>query len=347
MIKTLTPNYKIIPWISPSSVIIPDKYILNIYVWSGAKSSVPSTPTYEIENINPLSRNGNTEVDISKYINDNLTTNLITNTNTSLNDANSMVWAKTEVIYYIDGVAQDPEFEAIDSAVKGYGYALDGINPTIPINNYLSTTIEQKVNRNGVYLFSFLGSETESTTIKLNDLTLIKTASANSIDLVQTVYIKVSEFTEDYIEIYKDDVLMTTLLVTDEPRYEPLDIVFINKEGQIQTITFFKEKTDTLNITRESYESSTGQPINGTHQFKNYNVNGRESFSMNSGFVNEDNNELFTQLLLSEKVWNIKDNVYIPLNLGSETIEYKTRNKDRLINYKIDFKYSFNKINNI
>ena len=68
---------------------------------------------------------------------------------------------------------------------------------------------------------------------------------------------------------------------------------------------------------------------------------------MNSGFIKEDENEIMTQFLLSEKVWNLKDGVYIPVNLGTETLEYQTRQKDRLINYKIDFKYSFNKINNI
>ena len=44
MIKSLSSHYKTIPWISPSSGIVPDKCILNIYVWSGYKSNVPVTP---------------------------------------------------------------------------------------------------------------------------------------------------------------------------------------------------------------------------------------------------------------------------------------------------------------
>ena len=129
-------------------------------------------------------------------------------------------------------------------------------------------------------------------------------------------------------------------------RFEPIDIVFQNKEGQHQSITFFKEKINTLKIERESYESFNGQPKDGLHQFKDYNVNGQESFSINSGWVKEDNNEVFTQLLLCNVVWQIKDGLYIPINLGTETIEYKSHNKDVLINYKIDFKYSYYKINN-
>ena len=52
MIKTKSPHYKIIPWLSPSSAIVPDKYILNIYIWSGLKNSSPFIPHYAIENIN-------------------------------------------------------------------------------------------------------------------------------------------------------------------------------------------------------------------------------------------------------------------------------------------------------
>ena len=347
MIKTKSPHKKIIPWISPSSEIVPDKYILNIYVWSGLKASAPASPVYEIENINPLGRTGNSEVDISKYLSGSINPNLITNTTTSIQDANALVWVKTEVIYYIGGVAQSPEFIEIDSAVKGYGYGLEGVNPTTPINGYLATTSEQKVYKNGVYIFNFLASESETTTIKLNDTTFTKTATTNSSELIQSCYINVSEFTTDYIEISLNDNLITTLLITDEQRYEPLDFIFLNKEGTHQSITLFKEKADKLQIKKEVYENSSGQPLNGVHQFKDYNINGRESFSINSGFVKEDNNELFTQLLLSEKVWNLKDGVYIPVNLGTETIEYKTRQKDRLLNYKLDFKYSFNKVNNI
>src|SRR6056297_1022212 len=136
MIKTKSPHKKIIPWLSPSSETAPDKYILNIYIWNGLKASVPASPIYEIENINPLGRTGNSEVDISKYLSGSINPNLVTNTTTSIQDANALVWVKTEVIYYIGGVAQSPEFIEIDSAVKGYGYGLEGVNPTTPINGY-------------------------------------------------------------------------------------------------------------------------------------------------------------------------------------------------------------------
>lgn len=169
----------------------------------------------------------------------------------------------------------------------------------------------------------------------------------DSAEMVKNMFIDVSEATTDeYIEItYNSEVI--TLLIQDECRYEPLDIAFVNKEGALQFVTFFKAKTESLTISSDEYESDNGQPKDGNHQFVTYNVNGKSKFKMNSGFVSESLNETFKQLMLSEKVWQYSNAVYTPLKLGSKSLEYKTRMKDRLINYEIEFEYAFNEINNV
>jgi hypothetical protein len=58
-------------------------------------------------------------------------------------------------------------------------------------------------------------------------------------------------------------------------------------------------------------------------------------------------NETFRQLLLSERVWSFDSGVYTPLNVKSKSLEYKSRAKDRLINYEIEFEFSFNEINDV
>lgn len=352
MIKTLSPHYKTIPWLSPSSATTPDKYVLNIYVWDGLKASVPASPSYEIENLNPLERTGDTKVDISNYINDFLNVSRVTNTTTNTKDADSAVWVRTEVIYHIGGVAQSAEFIETDLTIRGYGYGLEGENPGIPTNDVLSHGVDPYVGTDSIYLFYYMASETVSTNISLvsenRTVNITRTATTDSSELIQQVWIDLSEFPNDtYIEISKDTVLITTLLIRQEYRYTPIDIVFTNKEGQLQSITFFKEKTTSLDTDRKEYESSSGQPSDGVHQFKNYNVNGREDFKVNSGFISEDNNEVFTQLMLSEVIYQLENNNYIPLNIKTSNIEYKSRQKDRIIDYAIEFKYGFKKKNNI
>ena len=169
----------------------------------------------------------------------------------------------------------------------------------------------------------------------------------SSDEIVKNVFVNVSETTLDtYIEIVYNGVT-TTLNIIDECKYTPIDIVFFNKHGGEQVLTFFKERTDSLKIKSEDFESDRGQPNLGNHQFVRYNTQGRSSFKVHSGFVDEDLNETFRQLLLSDRVWSYKDSVFTPLNVKTSNFKEKTRQKERLISYEIEFEVSFNEINNI
>ena len=179
------------------------------------------------------------------------------------------------------------------------------------------------------------------------DYSVAVPTSTTSSEMVQNIWVDLSETTTDtYVEISFNSETIT-LLIQDECRFTPLDIAFINKEGGLQFMTFFKAKTESLEVTSEEFEADRGQPLFGNHQYVTYNVQGNSKFKMSSGFVDESMNETFKQMLLSERVWSFDGTTYTPLKLGSTSIEYKTRQKDRLINYEIEFEYAFNEINNV
>lgn len=176
---------------------------------------------------------------------------------------------------------------------------------------------------------------------------IVEPTSLLSNEMVQNLWVNVAEATTDtYIEIVFNGVT-TTLLITDECRYTPIDICFQNKEGALQFMTFFKAKTDSLSVTNEEFEGDRGQPLDGNHQYVKFNVQGKSKFKVNSGFIQESMNETVRQLLLSERVWMYSNEIFTPLNVAGKSLEYKTRQKDRLINYEIDFDYAFNEINSI
>jgi hypothetical protein len=176
---------------------------------------------------------------------------------------------------------------------------------------------------------------------------IVEPTSLQSNEMVQNVWVNVAEATTDtYIEIVFNGVT-TTLLITDECRYTPIDICFQNKEGALQFMTFFKARTDSLSVTNEEFEGDRGQPLDGNHQYVKFNVQGKSKFKVNSGFIEESMNETVRQLLLSERVWMYSNEIFTPLNVAGKSLEYKTRQKDRLINYEIDFDYAFNEINSI
>ena len=168
-----------------------------------------------------------------------------------------------------------------------------------------------------------------------------------SAESVKYMYVDVTETTLDtYIEIVYNGVT-TTLNIIDECKYTPIDIFFLNKHGAEQVLTFFKDKTDSLKIKDETFESDRGQPSTGAHQFVRYNVQGRGSFKVHSGFVDEDLNETFRQLLLSSAIWSYDGSTFTPLNIKTSSFEDKTRQRERLISYEIEFELSYNQINNI
>jgi len=167
-----------------------------------------------------------------------------------------------------------------------------------------------------------------------------------SAEVVQYVVVNSNDFLGDeYIEVVYNAQTITIYL-QEECRYTPLVVHFINKEGAQQTITFYKAKEERIKTKSEEYESDRGQALLGNHQYITYNNTGRSSFKINSGFVEEETNDDFKQLLLSSRVW-VYDTDYIPVNVKSSSLTYKTRQKDRLISYDIEFEYSYNDINNI
>ena len=141
----------------------------------------------------------------------------------------------------------------------------------------------------------------------------------------------------------------------DECKYEPKKITFINKFGILQDMFFFKKSVEKMTIKKESYKANTRNQYDqysiSEHINREFNVVGNESISLSSGYLSEEYNEVFKQLLLSEKVWitNVSntDVQVLPLNVKTSNITYKTSLNDRLVEYTIDFDNSFDTINNV
>jgi hypothetical protein len=68
-----------------------------------------------------------------------------------------------------------------------------------------------------------------------------------------------------------------------------------------------------------------------------------QSVKLNTGWVDENTIELLVELITSETI--LLDNE--PVNLKDKSIQKKTRLKDKMINYEMNFEYSFNLINDV
>lgn len=141
------------------------------------------------------------------------------------------------------------------------------------------------------------------------------------------------------------EITATNVEQTCEPILEPQLVQFVNRYGGLDFIWFFKMRTDS--ISTESKEYKLLQPAmtydTTIGQNAKYNFNGKQSVKMNTGFVNENYNELIQDLILSEKVWINS----IPAIVKSSGTEFKTQIRNKNINYEIEFEYAFDLINNM
>lgn len=148
-------------------------------------------------------------------------------------------------------------------------------------------------------------------------------------------------------------VTTLTLEAVCEPKYQELQVIFYNKFGALQIMPFYKKSVDSINTNSDSYkrnlmEFATDPTYNTEkHQIRQFHVTGKESITMNTGFIQESFNEVIKQMMLSEQVWVDNGTEVLPITLNTKSLQFKKSVNDKLINYTVDFEYAFNKINDI
>ena len=161
----------------------------------------------------------------------------------------------------------------------------------------------------------------------------------------------------DEVRVFSDTKPLEIIKIKtlQECKYEPKKFTFVNKFGALQDIYFFKKQVNKMDVSKESYNANTLSNTytydRSTHTKRDFNVKGKESFTFSSGYLNEEYNEVFKQMMLSEKVWitNITDTEeqVLPINVKTSNITYKTSLNDRLVEYTIEFENSYNVLNDI
>lgn len=159
--------------------------------------------------------------------------------------------------------------------------------------------------------------------------------------------------TKVVVSSYDSSIPLRTITVEDisECKYTPYKIIFRNKYGAKQELWFFKSSRLSMEVQREQYQGNTIKDYRAgnisSHRNVDFYTTSKETLTINSGFVPEEFNEVFKQLMLSEHVWIDYKQQVLPINVSNQTIDYKTKLNNKLINYTIDVEFSFNTTNNV
>lgn len=320
---------------------------VKLYVYSGTVGSYSDYDLKYTLNKNIISGQSSIILEIAELVRDYID---ITFNNDYLSHT---VWVTAVVTYYDTNgdpytYSNPQSFNYI--ATDGYGWFEEQVNPElsrhalISANNiYLpeGTAGKLPIFAEGVGKVRIDGSDTQITD------------SGNSNQKIQYVTIPADSST---IQVYDTDdtTLLKTITVTNicEPKFTPYKVTFVNKYGAFQDLYFFKKTTESFNVTDEFFKrnivnSSTASYSLNETQNQRYNVNGKTSLTLNTGFIKEDMNKTIEELFLSENAWiNYEGNV-LPINPTSKSMTFKTSLNNRLTDYAIDFEFGFDKINNI
>jgi hypothetical protein len=295
-------------------------------------------------------------------------------------DIKQTAWAQwTLVQNYDDGTTNTINQEAIAS--NGYGYFEDGINPLLLKGALLSNSKVYNYSGQPLYI-PFLtggsaafkvefynGASIIATTIFGVSITSI-TADTTLVTADSTVYTADTSFiggsSSDDVQYVEAPSAATKFIVTlnnnttetkyietiEEGKFTPYKVSFLNKFGVVQDLWFFKRRDENTQIQKEQYlqntlkESGTNvsYSLNEATKVPN-NFKVIKGVKLNTGFIDEEYNEVIQQLLLTERAWIHENSNVFPIIPKTSELQYKTSLNDRLINYTVDFEYAYNEIN--
>lgn len=345
--------------------ILFDEITAEIFIYRGHKiTDRPAIATYNLSKSVVQVGQSTINFDIHKLVNDYVKNNYTSvgfsgAFTTSLLDS---VWVYIDAKIKLDTV-EEYQTNQILLAVDGFGYHTELYNPeisTLPDVIYRRQKVLTSIDNHIIYNDSdyplyFITDGLVSLTVNGTNIpfTFSQDYSNQKIGYVNIAnYIGSSTsfsavFFYDATEIPSVTIDFT---IKDECKFTLMNCIFKNKFGVWQTIPFNKLSKKSQDFTNESYNgliSNYGSYALNKHVKQTYNVNGKEKVTVNTDFIPEEYNLLFTELMLSEFIYLEENGQVLPVNLLKNTFEKKTKLNNKLIQYSMDFEYSFNLLNNI
>jgi hypothetical protein len=150
-------------------------------------------------------------------------------------------------------------------------------------------------------------------------------------------------------------VYEVTLINLCEIKYNPIKLDFINRYGGKQSMYFFKNSNQTIEVKGSEYNTNTfdGYPNYDTTlgQKRIYNKNGSKTIKCNSGWINEVENLNIQDIMLSENLLLTYDDegstITKAVTLKTSSQSLKTHLNEKVINYDLDFEVASSLINNV
>jgi hypothetical protein len=373
---------------TPSSGTI-SKAVLSLFVYDGIFTTNKGSAVYTVEKT-PLTGNNFVVFEISELVRDYLDIEFSGDyESTSSPEIDPVRWVEADiVITKTDASTQNLTSDYI--AFDGYGYFEEGVNPelsrTLLQSNKTIFRVDDFNTRVPVFTedtssVSFLNNNEVVRTVAISSSTntnaQVKYVDVFGNDQLDTYKERVladggtfedNTLLDDFLdsidagevdEVYINSASGTEVLKVKTfscSKYEPVKITFVNKFGVLQDLFFTLKSVESTEVTSENYKrsifsESTLSYKTYQHQKQLFQTNGNDRIVLNTDYLNDDNNQVIEELMLSEQHWMTRitdvQELIIPVIPRTKSVTYKTSVNDRLTQYTIEFDMAFDKINNI
>jgi len=319
---------------------------LSIYIYSGISGSYTDTDLKYTLQKSIISYQDNIVFEIAEIVRDYIDVNF--------NDdyLSKTVWVTT-VANLIDDTdtifTYGSPVTNTSLAFDGYGFYEDEINPQLTAYDLISSSTiylpEDTAGKLPVYAAT-TGS------VVIDSVTTAITDNGNTNQKIQ--YIDIPANTNTIAVKDSGGTTQKTITVVNvcEPKFTPYKVTFVNRYGAFQDLYFFKKTIESFNVSDEKFKrniinsSTVTYGVNQAQQTR-YNINATSRISLNTGFIKEDMNDTIEELFLSENLWIRYNEKTLPIIPTTKNLQFKTVLNDKLIDYKVDFEFAFDKINNV
>lgn len=164
-----------------------------------------------------------------------------------------------------------------------------------------------------------------------------------------------TEFSIFRIEGIKSYLIFRSNLIPDcEQKYNPFALEFVNRLGGKQTMTLFKNSTQSIEVKGSDYNTNTftnGYPLYDEYlgQKRTFNKNGTKTIKCNTGWFKESDNINIQDVFLSENLFlkSADATINSAVVLKNSSQQFKTHLNDKVINYELEFEVASSLINNV
>jgi len=320
---------------------------VNLKIWNGdIVNDKPSSLTYalQVPSASMPDNLTNYELDISEFVSEYVDMDAFNGT--YKDDLAAFVEMSWQVLTDSGGSQGNVTF-AVVNGWASYEGNIEMPPFYVPSNLYMEP--------NSTYALTVLqrtvvGGTVQASTLDLTysdgttDSQLLTTTGTRTADIFQVAVIDLDY--QKYVDVSIDGTKVMRLINKCKPRYTTFKIGYQNRIGVIDYLTCYGTHSETQNAKREVFRQTvpSGNDTSNS-QYKVFSANGRQDFTVNTDFIEEDANERIRDILLSKYVFiaGETNEVLIPDDNAQELI----KSENNLINYKLQFKRGYDTVKSL